>query len=178
MSDLKAQFTAAFKTSAALKSNALLLLSLWPIRARSKSPKGPKTKPKPKPVKHSKPADSDVELIAPSVKQKASQEDIADEPLAAEKPKRTRAKSCLRAKREGTKETADSAAEDNQDPVPKKKKRELNVGIFLSMQQPPVFQWDQGGIGLGISTELSPVKDALRRLHSSSSGPSFTKTRG
>jgi hypothetical protein len=73
----------------------------------------------------------------------------------------------------------DSAAEDDQELVPKKKKRKLNVGIFPStQQQPPVFQWDQGGIGLGIPTELSPVKDAPRRLHPSSTGPSFTKTRG
>ncbi|OAX39556.1 hypothetical protein K503DRAFT_689338 [Rhizopogon vinicolor AM-OR11-026] len=95
----------------------------------------------------------------------------------------------------------DSIAEDEQDPAPKKKKRKLNVGIFPSTQQPPQFQWDQvrytkillaeraetpgftpqGGLGLGIPTELSPVKDAQavpRRLHPSSSGPSFSKNRG
>ncbi|KAG2038881.1 hypothetical protein BDR03DRAFT_953031 [Suillus americanus] len=139
-------------------------------------------------------------------KRKASQEDSADEKPAAEKPKRAPAKKTATASNEkaSKKRTlesaaknqkkagessqaktsksaagADSAAEDDQDPAPKKKKRKLNVGIFPSMpQQPPVFQWDQGGIGLGIPTELSPVKDAPRRLHPSSTGPSFTKTRG
>lgn len=138
-------------------------------------------------------------------KRKASQEDSADEKPAAEKPKRARAKKpasapnekapkkrtleseaknqkkaaeSSQAKTSKSAAIADSAAED-EEPAPKKKKRKLNVGIFPSMpQQPPVFQWDQGGIGLGIPTELSPVKDAPRRLHPSSTGPSFTKTRG
>lgn len=138
-------------------------------------------------------------------KRKASQEDSADEKPAAEKPKRARARKpasapnekapkkrtleseaknqkkaaeSSQAKTSKSAAIADSAAED-EEPAPKKKKRKLNVGIFPSMpQQPPVFQWDQGGIGLGIPTELSPVKDAPRRLHPSSTGPSFTKTRG
>ncbi|KAG1721972.1 hypothetical protein EDD22DRAFT_936145 [Suillus occidentalis] len=210
ISDLKAQLTAALKTSAALKSNTAsppipVASEEEPEQSRPK----PKPKPKPKPVKRSKPADSDVEVIEPSAKskgkQKASQEESADEPLVAEKPKRTRAKKAAsapneKAPKKRTLESeaknqkkaaessqakmskfaagADSAAEDDQDPVPKKKKRKLNVGIFPSTQQLPVFQWDQGGIGLGIPTELSPVKDAPRRLHPSSSGPSFAKTRG
>lgn len=209
VSDLKAQLTAALKISAALKSNT----NSPPIPVASEEEPGqsrpkPKPKPKPKPVKRSKPADSDVELIEPPAnakgKQKAAQEDSADEAPAAEKPKRTRAKKAASAPNEkapkkrtleseaknqkkGAESSqakisksaagADSAAEDDQDPVPKKKKRKLNVGIFPSTQQPPVFQWDQGGIGLGIPTELSPVKDAPRRLHPSSSGPSFAKTR-
>jgi hypothetical protein len=207
MSDLKAQLTAALKTSAAPKSNT----TTPPIPlAPEEEAEQTRLKPKPKPVKRSKPADSDIELIEPSAKakgkRKASQEDSADEKPAAEKPKRAQAKKPAsapneKASKKRTHESeaknqkkaaessqaktsksaaiVDSAAEDDQELVPKKKKRKLNVGIFPStQQQPPVFQWDQGGIGLGIPTELSPVKDAPRRLHPSSTGPSFTKTRG
>ncbi|KAG1750808.1 hypothetical protein EDB19DRAFT_1352454 [Suillus lakei] len=210
MSDLKAQLTAALKTSAAPKSNTtsppILLASDEEADQTPPKPK-PRPKPKPKPVK---PADSDIELIEPSAKakgkRKASQEDSTDEKPAAEKPKRARAKKAAsapkdkapkkhaseseaknqkrtaetsQAKISKTAAAADSAAEDDQDPAPKKKKRKLNVGIFPSMQQqPPLFQWDQGETGLGIPTELSPVKDAPRRLHPSSTGPSFNKTRG
>lgn len=212
ISDLKAQLAAALKTSAAPKSNTTSPpIPLAPEEVNQTRPKPKsKPKPKPKPVKRSKPADSDIELIEPSAKakgkRKASQEDSADETLAAEKPKRAPAKKTATASNEkaSKKRTlesaaknqkkagessqaktsksaagADSAAEDDQDPAPKKKKRKLNVGIFPSTQQQPlVFHWDQDGTGLGIPTELSPVKDAPRRLHPSSTGPSFTKTRG
>lgn len=209
MSDLKAQLTAALKTSAAPKSDTTTPpIPLAPEEEAEQTRLKPK--PKPKPVKRSKPADSDIELIEPSAKakgkRKASQEDSADEKPAAEKPKRAQAKKPAsapneKASKKRTHESeaknqkkaaessqaktsksaaiVDSAAEDDQELAPKKKKRKLNVGIFPStQQQPPVFQWDQGGIGLGIPTELSPVKDAPRRLHPSSTGPSFTKTRG
>lgn len=203
ISDLKAQLTAALKTSAAPKSNTTPPIPLASEEGADQTRPKPKPKPKPKPVKRSKPADSDIiELIEPSAKakgkRKASQEDSADEKPAAEKAKRARTKKDAPAPNEKapknqkkaaessqaktskvTAAAADSAAEDNQDPAPKKKKRKLNVGIFPStQQQPPVFHWDQDGIGLGIPTELSPVKDAPRRLHPSSTGPSFTKTRG
>ncbi|KAG2074269.1 hypothetical protein BDR04DRAFT_1093493 [Suillus decipiens] len=200
VSDLKAQLTAALKTTAAPKSNTTPPI---PLASDDADQTRPKPKPKSKPVKRLKPADSDiVELIEPPAKakgkRKASQEDSADEKTAAEKPKRARTKKDASAPNEKASKSqkkapessqaktlrlsaavADSAAEDDQDPVPKKKKRKLNVGIFPStQQQPPVFHWDQDGIGLGIPTELSPVKDAPRRLHPSSTGPSFTKTRG
>lgn len=200
VSDLKAQLTAALKTTAAPKSNTTPPI---PLASEDADQTRPKPKPKSKPVKRLKPADSDiVELIEPPAKakgkRKASQEDSADEKTAAEKPKRARTKKDASAPNEKASKNqkkapessqaktlrlsaavADSAAEDDQDPVPKKKKRKLNVGIFPStQQQPPVFHWDQDGIGLGIPTELSPVKDAPRRLHPSSTGPSFTKTRG
>ncbi|KAG1821713.1 uncharacterized protein BJ212DRAFT_1477564 [Suillus subaureus] len=208
ISDLKAQLTAALKISAAPKSNTTSPPIPLASEEEADQTR-PKPKPKPKPVKRSKPVDSDIELIEPSAKakgkRKASQEDSADEKPASEKPKRARAKKpasapnekapkkrtleseksqkkaaeSSQAKTSKSAAIADSAAEDDQDPAPKKKKRKLNVGIFPSMQQQPlVFQWDQGGIGLGIPTELSPVKDAPRRLHPSSTGPSFTKTRG
>lgn len=200
VSDLKAQLTAALKTTAAPKSNTTPPI---PLASEDADQTRPKPQPKSKPVKRLKPADSDiVELIELPAKakgkRKASQEDSADEKTAAEKPKRARTKKDASAPNEKAPKNqkkaaessqaktlklsaavADSAAEDDQDPVPKKKKRKLNVGIFPStQQQPPVFHWDQDGIGLGIPTELSPVKDAPRRLHPSSTGPSFTKTRG
>ncbi|KAG1747248.1 uncharacterized protein EDB91DRAFT_1117197 [Suillus paluster] len=209
ISDLKAQLTAALKPSAAPKSKRTS-----PIIPVLPEEEANQKRPKAKPVKRSKAADSDsVELVEPSAKakgkRKASQEDSADEKPAAEKPKRARAKKVNagapkeKAPKKATLESeaknqkkatessqpkasksaaaADSTAEDEQDPAPKKKKRKLNVGIFPSaQQQPPMFQWDQGGTGLGIPTELSPVKDAHvpRRLHPSSSGPSFNQTRG
>ncbi|KAG1842013.1 hypothetical protein DFJ58DRAFT_66418 [Suillus subalutaceus] len=208
ISDLKAQLTAALKTSAAPKSQSNT--TSLPIPLPSEEADQTLPKPKPKPKKRLTLDDSDIELIEPSAKakgkRKASQEDSTDEKPAAEKPKRARAKKpasapnekapkkrtleseakkqkkaaeSSQAKTSKSAAIADSAAEDDQELAPKKKKRKLNVGIFPSMQpQPPVFQWDQGGTGLGIPTELSPVKDAPRRLHPSSTGPSFAKTRG
>ncbi|KAG2146185.1 uncharacterized protein EDB93DRAFT_1227569 [Suillus bovinus] len=210
ISDLRAQLTAALKTSAAPKSNTTPAIPLAPEDEADQTRPKPKPKSKPKPAKRSKSVDSDLELIELSAKakgkRKAPRDDSADERPAAEKPKPARAKKVastsnekapkkrtleseaknqkkaaesLQTKASKSAVVADSAAEDDQDPAPKKKKRKLNVGIFPSTQQhPPVFHWDQGEIGLGIPTELSPVKDAPRRLHPSSTGPSFAKTRG
>ncbi|KAG1886988.1 hypothetical protein F4604DRAFT_1916823 [Suillus subluteus] len=201
ISDLKAQLTAALKTSAAPKSQSNTTSLPIPLPSEEADQTRPKPKPKPKPKKRLTLDDSDIELIEPSVKAKVPMKN-----LQQEKPKRARAKKpasapnekapkkrtleseaknqkkaaeSSQAKTSKSAAIADSAAEDDQELAPKKKKRKLNVGIFPSMQpQPPVFQWDQGGTGLGIPTELSPVKDAPRRLHPSSTGPSFAKTRG
>lgn len=108
-------------------------------------------------------------------KRKVSREESADdERPATEKPKRPRAKKAMaapkkekaskktvpevgakkqkitaessKAKKSNSVANGDSAAEDEQDPAPKKKKRKLNVGIFPStQQQPPQFHWDQVG---------------------------------
>ncbi|KAG0706795.1 hypothetical protein DFH29DRAFT_119077 [Suillus ampliporus] len=208
ISDLKAQLTAALKPSAAPKSKRTspLIITVSDEEADQTRPKA-----KPVKRSKATDSDS-VELVEPPAKargkRKASPEDSADERPAAEKPKRARAKKASAPKEKAPKKRtpeseaknqkkaaesskaktsksaviADSTAEEEQDPAPKKKKRKLNVGIFPStQQQPPLFQWgEQGGIGLGIPTELSPVKDAHavpRRLNLSSSGPSFGKAR-
>ncbi|KAG1905479.1 uncharacterized protein F5891DRAFT_691895 [Suillus fuscotomentosus] len=208
ISDLKAQLT-ALKTSAAPKSKTTSPPILVASEEEADQPRPkPRPRPKPVKRSKPADSDIEVIEPSAKAKgkRKAHQEDSADEKPAAEKAKHARAKKApsasndkapkkrtleseaknqkkaaesLRTKTSKSAAVADSAAEDDQDPAPKKKKRKLNVGIFPStQQQPPVFHWDQGELGLGIPTELSPVKDAPRRLHPSSTGPSFAKTRG
>lgn len=82
------------------------------------------------------------------------------------KPKKTKPKSPQ------YHEDEEDAVADNTDPVPRKKKRRINL---FPASQPSTFDWDSfpQGEGLGIPTRLSPMKntDAVpRRLGRSSGG--------
>ncbi|KIK25015.1 hypothetical protein PISMIDRAFT_97435 [Pisolithus microcarpus 441] len=84
------------------------------------------------------------------------------------KPKKTKPKSPQ------YHEDEEDAVADNTDPVPRKKKRRINL---FPASQPSTFDWDSfpqvNGEGLGIPTRLSPMKntDAVpRRLGRSSGG--------